>query len=178
VSADTIINEGTDRWGRVLDPAPEAERLETTPSEVHLVLMEPTKERLWAHEKGAGVPWHDQGRWTTDTVVVLPRRGGYGPRFGLGYLDDTATWNQGPHLPRKQGRDAFLFGLSSVIDNHGGTAAEMERLQARGLVVNAQLGDHLLILTGHAALGVMAEKTLWKITADHSGHPRLQLVQR
>jgi hypothetical protein len=170
---EATVDATTDRYGRPLDPAPTAERLETDPSQVHVILMAPAKERLWAKERGHGVAWHDDGRWSAENVVVVG-----GKRYGIGYCDDTSTWNQGPGLPRKQGRDAFLYGLSSVIDNHGGTGAEMQRLRSRGLVVEARDGDHLLLITGSAALGVGPESTLWLLTVNRYGYAELELVQR
>jgi hypothetical protein len=169
-----MVDKTTDRYGRPLDPTPEAERLETNPSRVHIVLMDPKKERVWAKERGHGVNWYDQGMWSSEAVIVVS-----GTRYGVGYCDDTSTWNQGPGLPRKQGRDAFLYGLSSVIDNHGGTGAEMERLRGRGLVVEAQAGDHLLLVTAPSGVGTEpSEQTLWHLTVNRYGYAQLRLVQR
>lgn len=48
----------------------------------------------------------------------------------------------GPLVP---GPWAALFGLGSVIDNHGGTAGEITRERAAGTVVEATAGDELEI---------------------------------
>jgi hypothetical protein len=175
------VSEHTDRYGRPLSPDPEAERLETNPAAMHVVVMDPVSERLWAHRAGAGVDWHDRGRWTTNFVLYVPR--GYrtgSDRWGIGYSDDTSIWNQGPGLPRKAGRSAFLYELPSVIDNYGGTAAERQRNLEDGVEETAAVGDVVLLITGCRELGDRGERTLWRIVpVGHGGQwLGLELVQR
>jgi len=50
--------------------------------------------------------------------------------------------HQGPLVP---GPWAYAFPLCSVIDNYGGTGAEIARERAAGNVIDAKLGDVLVV---------------------------------
>jgi hypothetical protein len=175
MSENVVRDETTDAYGRPLSPDPEHERVETTPAALHVVLMQPNRYRVHAQQGGYGVCWHDRGDWETGHVVLLN-----GARYGIGYCDDTSIWNQGPGLPRKGGRQAYLFGLASVIDNHGGTGAEMRALRAQGLVSEAQAGDVLALVCMDGTES--GETTLWRIECRARGRswgdPKLELIQR
>lgn len=67
------------------------------------------------------------GHWKSDHVLkVAGKRHGLGgwTRLGTGRIEFG-----GPLVP---GPVAYSFGLCVVIDNHGGTGAESERMQAEG----------------------------------------------
>jgi hypothetical protein len=177
----TAVDGTTDRYGRELSPDPEAERLETNPAQVHFIPMHPTKEILRAQKAGAGIDWHDRGHWATDVVLYVPRGNRTGSdRWKVGYLDDTAIWNQGPGLPRKAGRHGFVFELSTAItaDPRMSSAADRERNLARGMEPTVAVGD--LLLLECVRDGRLVEQTLWRVVPSGWGGQWIdvELVQR
>ncbi len=69
--------------------------------------------------------------------------------------------------PIVQGHHAFLFGLASVIDNHGGTCREHREAEADGRLFNAESGDVVSINGAEYALSLCSR-----------GYPKLSLMCR
>jgi hypothetical protein len=65
--------------------------------------------------------------------------------FGIGYVDTNRWYNQGEGRPTTLGPDLHAYGRAGVIDNYGGTAGEIEREGAQGLVIRADIGDIFLM---------------------------------
>jgi hypothetical protein len=173
VTPEIVLNAHTDGYGRLLGDDPAHVRRESDPAALHLVLARPDRTVLRARDAGHGLNWYDRGRWDTDHVIVVD-----GTRYGLAYCDDSSIWNDDMTCVnniRRGGRHAFLYGLASVIDNSGGTAAEMAALAARGLVTTAAVGDVLQLLCVDG--GGVVEQTLWTIRSVR-GYARLELIGR
>lgn len=71
-----------------------------------------------------------------------------GARFGIGAVkegDEARKVQDGPMVP---GPWAYAYGLCAVIDNHGGTKAESDRMQESGQEVTVQIGD-VVEVDGH-----------------------------
>lgn len=73
-----------------------------------------------------------------------------GRRFGVGAVPVGQAGNRaipgsGGAVERTEGPWAYVFGLASVIDNAGGTGAEIARNRAAGVELHAEVGDLLEI---------------------------------
>jgi len=80
---------------------------------------------------------------TNKEAVVIYK----GNRYGWGLVPEGKEGRkvfQGPMVPGPWG---FLYGLCTVMDNHGGTGREMELLRERGLVIEVKDND-ILVLNG------------------------------
>lgn len=64
-----------------------------------------------------------------------------GARFGVGCVREGESAVQRQYGPEVPGPWAYAYGLCSVIDNHGGTKAESERMQAEGREHTVNIGD-------------------------------------
>lgn len=90
--------------------------------------------------------------WRGPGHYAMPYKGrvlveGSNNASGWGYGGWTAEGkgravDQGPLV---QGPYAFAFGLCTVIDNHGGTAAEIEQAKAEGRLYHLKAGDNVEI---------------------------------
>jgi len=83
------------------------------------------------------------GRYMVPTTLIIKgasNRGGPGG-WGVCGWDATASGRVETGGPEIQGPRASLFGKCSVIDNHGGTGADHQRLAGRGLLVHVTPGD-------------------------------------
>lgn len=87
------------------------------------------------------------GHFESPHVLAVNTGRAYRERHKVGYVDETGTCRrvfEGPILP---GPYAFAFGLATVIDNHGGTAAEADRNRAAGTEYDVEHGDRLVLGT-------------------------------
>ena len=87
--------------------------------------------------------WYEGGR---DRVIVIP--GAANERNGYGFVSpegESRRVSGGPILP---GPHLYAYGLATVIDNFGGTGAEMRRLEAEGGVTTLTEGDTVEVM-GH-----------------------------
>jgi hypothetical protein len=176
--SDILVDETTDRYGRKLDPDPEATRLLTDPVRVHVVTMRPSRYLEAARRAGCGVSWHDRGHWETDHVLAVDTRNGN--RWAIGYCDDTSLWNVGNgSMSRRQGRQGYLFALASVIAANGrGTAWEAAENRKLGQEHDAAVGDYVVLVCDDGDRVV--ETTMWRIVPDgyRGSHVTIELVQR
>jgi hypothetical protein len=65
--------------------------------------------------------------------------------FAVGCVREGESGRKETHGPLVPGPWAYAFPLASVIDNYGGTAAVMARERAAGNVIDAKLGDVLIV---------------------------------
>lgn len=180
------IDETTDRFGRPLSPDPEATRVETNPVGVHIVPMTPDRYALADRAAGAGVSWHDRGKWESGHVLQVPVRDDEHARWFVGYQDDRAIVNHGEGRSRTRGRSLYVFQDSSCIAAHPemGTAADIRRWKAAGQWHEAQVGDLVILqcYDENQETGVveLVETVAARIVpAGHAGsHIDLELVQR
>jgi hypothetical protein len=77
---------------------------------------------------------------------------------GIGYVAAGATGRKEFGGPMVEGPWAYGFGLCHVIDNRGGTGAEMDRLRADGLLFEVA-GGELIEVAG----------TLYEVAIKRSG---------
>ncbi len=75
--------------------------------------------------------------------VRLMVAGQRGVGFGLGAIDADLHRNLGSGLPTAPGPHVYAFGLSAVIDNHGGSRREIDEARAAGRLIEAEVGDLL-----------------------------------
>ena len=68
-------------------------------------------------------------------------RSGLTQRWGVGYIPKGSEGRQEYQGPIVKGPWPFAYGLCTVIDNHGGSAAQSERDRAAGIEVDAHEGD-------------------------------------
>ena len=66
-------------------------------------------------------------------------------RYGIGAVPRGASARKEQGGPMVPGPWAYVYGLSSVIDNHGGTGAERQRKLAEGTEHDVAEGDRLEI---------------------------------
>lgn len=95
---------------------------------------------------------YEAGHWKGGELRLLVEGARWTPGFGLGYVDasgEARRTHGGPKLP---GPYAYAFGIAGVIDNHGGTAAEIEKAEAEGLIVRCAVGDTLVMPDGERFL--------------------------
>lgn len=172
------IDSTTDRYGRPLSPDPEATRAETRPVGVHIIPMTWNRYALHDAAAGAGISWHDRGKWTTEHVLHVELRNG--SRWLIGYQDDTAIVNHGEGMPRTQGRNLYTFADSSAISAHPGqgTAGDIARWKAAGQWHEARPGD-LLVLQCTNPAGELVETVAARLTTKGHGGGwlGLQLVE-
>ena len=98
---------------------------------------------------------NEEGKFRTPGRIIIEGAENGPIGYGLGFVDATTECRReqgGPILP---GPYAYLFGLAAVIDNYGGTGAEIKR--EGDLVVRCAPGDLLDIG------GVIYEVTLGSI---------------
>jgi len=138
---------------------PAAEAVATTPA--------PTVHHVNRHAVPTGGFVDAEGGRYVDRVGRGPRKarllvdGAHRAGFGLCYCDTDLWSNTGEFRPRRHGARLDAYGLGTVIDNHGGTAAEIARDRADGVVIEAVAGD-LLVMPDPAA---PAGATAWRIEA-------------
>lgn len=83
----------------------------------------------------------------------------YGARLLVEGSNNPSGWRIGGWTKDGEGRKvdgglieaglyAFAFGLCTVIDNHGGTGAEIDRARRKGLLIEARPGDKLKLPGG------------------------------
>ena len=72
------------------------------------------------------------------------------PGFGLGYVGPDGECRREHGGPIVPGPYAYAYGLCGVIDNHGGTGAEIARERAAGQVLEVEPGDVLVLPDGTA----------------------------
>jgi hypothetical protein len=177
--SEIAITEQTDRYGRPLSPDPVALRVETDPVGVHVLPMTWSRYALRDLEVGAGIDWHERGRWVTEHVLHVPLR--EGDRWFVGYCDDTAIVNHGPGAARTQGRSLYAYADSSCItaDPETGTAADIRRWQANRQWHEARVGD-LVILQCFDPDGQLDETIAARLVPHGwgGGWLALELVQR
>jgi len=80
-----------------------------------------------------------------DETTRLIVEGYRGSGFRVGLVPEGESGRQthgGPNVP---GPWAYAFPLCTVIDNAGGTAADIERERKAGLLVHAKVGEVLVI---------------------------------
>lgn len=98
-----------------------------------------------------------------DKTVRLMVVGQRGVGFGIGAVDEDLHRNLGPGLPTAPGPHVYAYGLSAVLDNHGGTRAEIAQARANGLLIQAEVGDMLEVDGNLWSIGwYMADR----VTAD------------
>lgn len=85
--------------------------------------------------------------------------------YGLGGWDETTAMRTVMNGPLVQGPQAYLYGLATVIDNHGGTGREVREVREAGMVVEAEIGD-ILNIDGHR----------YVVGKDWSRHANLTLI--
>jgi hypothetical protein len=174
-----VITSETDRFGRPLSPDPVAIPAPTNPVGVHVIPMCRPDEYRWAKKAGAGVDWHDRGRWRTEHVLHLPLPGG--DRWIAGYEDDTAIVNHGEGAARTIGRSLWAIADSSCISAHPdmGTAGDIRRWKANGQWHEAAFGD-LVILECREDDGELFERVAVRLVPKGWGGQwlGLELVQR
>lgn len=73
---------------------------------------------------------------------------GFTTTFGIGHVPEGESGRKQSHGCLVPGPWAFVYGLATVIDNRGGTAADIARQRREGKLVEAKLGD-ILIVAGH-----------------------------
>lgn len=76
--------------------------------------------------------------------VILAKKGGY-ERYKIGGVPKGCEGRKEHGGPMVAGPWHFIFGLASVIDNHGGTGAEMAKAREAGMVLDLAPGDRLVI---------------------------------
>lgn len=70
---------------------------------------------------------------------------GYTMSFGIGYVADGAQARQVMAGPLVPGPWAYVYGQGTVIDNHGGSKRDIDRQRSEGKLVEARIGDTLMI---------------------------------
>lgn len=105
-------------------------------------------------------------------VRLLVKGSRWTPGFQLGYCPPTATCRRttgGPVLP---GPYAYSYGVPAVIDNHGGTRAEIDQAKANGTLIEAEAGDYIEIQGVTFVLGV----GVGFLPHSHQEHLTLEMV--
>lgn len=98
---------------------------------------------------------------SSDHVLAAPN----GKRFGFVYSEANTWMNRGEHMSRLFITEphAALYGLPSVIDNYGGTGAEIARNKAAGIEDSVEPGD-FVITDGTLVFKVIDNPTTWDRT--------------
>lgn len=91
---------------------------------------------------------------------LLVNGSAWSPGFGVGYIDSDLWLNQGEGLPTRKGPDLYGYGIAGVIDNYGGTGAELDRAEAAGRIIRADIDD-LFVVEDPAH---PAKVTVWRLT--------------
>lgn len=86
----------------------------------------------------------------------------HGPGFHVGFIPPGSSAVQVDGGPLVPGPWCYAYGISSVIDSHGGTRGELKQARAAGLVVEAVLGD-VVDVCGYE----------YRIEADHNHNIKL-----
>lgn len=84
------------------------------------------------------------------------------PGFHVGFIPPGSTARQVHEGPLVAGPWCYTFGISGVIDNRGGTRAELDQARDAGLLVEAMLGD-VIEVCGYE----------YRIEADHNHNIKL-----
>jgi hypothetical protein len=119
----------------------------------------------------------DQGATFTDRVKpdfnadyrLLVKGCSWTPGFGLVYTDADSWRNDGPGMPRLFGASLSAYGVAGVIDNYGGTGAEIERERRESRLIEAEEGD-LLVMPDPSARVLF---TAWRIEILRREHIKL-----
>jgi hypothetical protein len=82
-------------------------------------------------------PWHG--------YRILVRETGWFAGFGICGSDSDLWNNLGEGLGTAPGPNLWGYGQAGVIDNHGGTGAEIERERAKGMIIEASIGDLFVV---------------------------------
>jgi hypothetical protein len=113
------------------------------------------------------LPATDKGYATSfpGRVVVAGAENAAG--YGIGMIPAGHEARQeyaGPMIP---GPWAFVYGLAGVIDNHGGTGAEMARETAAGSLFHVEAGDTL----------ILSDDLMVRVDVDARRYPSLTNVE-
>jgi hypothetical protein len=116
----------------------------------------------------AGQPIPIESRFVPDgqRTRLIVHGSGHAAGFGLGYHGPDTKSRRYQGGPLEKGPYAYAFGHASVIDDRGGTRAELERSKAAGSLVECCLGDELEI-----------DGNVFKIAAAPNNNIRLDLVE-
>jgi hypothetical protein len=79
-------------------------------------------------------------------ITVAGVDSSFGPGgFSIGGWDETAYARVDHGAPLVKGPHVYIYGLCSVIDNHGGTGAIHDKAKAEENFFNVEVGDELEI---------------------------------
>lgn len=81
---------------------------------------------------------------SSDDLRIMVR-GQSGVGFALGYVPPTASARKVTGGPLVSGPWCYAVGLCAVIDNYGGSRAEIDQSRARGSLIECEAGDLLEI---------------------------------
>lgn len=98
--------------------------------------------------------------WNATRLLVLDVA--HAPGFHVGFIPSGSAAVQVDGGPLMPGPWCYAYGISGVIDNHGGTRGELKQAQAAGLVVEAVLGD-VVEVCGYE----------YRIEADHNDNIKI-----
>ena len=98
------------------------------------------------------------------TVKGVDRSFGPGG-FSVGGWDETAEARIETGGPKVKGPHVYIYGLCSVIDNHGGTAAIHDKARDEGKFFSVEAGDNLEI-----------HGMVFKVGLDYMKHPTLTKI--
>lgn len=90
---------------------------------------------------------HNVGHFKSDAILLIEgasRSGGPGG-WAVGGWDETAEGRIEHGGPMVRGPYAYIIGLSSVIDNYGGTGTEWRRAEESGRLFRLRAGDKLSV---------------------------------
>lgn len=93
-------------------------------------------------------------------------KGGHGSGYGIGYIKSGESGRQEHQGPLVPGPWAYSFLCASVIDNHGGTGAQIEHERKDRRLIEAEFGDLL----------AMPDGQLFRIDRLRKGETYLDLV--
>lgn len=78
-----------------------------------------------------------------DTILLVA--GGNLAGYGVGFVPEGFSERKETGGPLIPGPWAYSWARASVMDNHGGTGAELEKLQEAGRIVKAKAGETVKI---------------------------------
>lgn len=111
-------------------------------------------------------------QWSSDVIIMIGNRGRSLDWHMIGFCGPESVTRRVHQGPLLKGVYAYAFAKGVVIDNHGGSGRELAEARGAGKVVDASIGD-VLVMRGYPFVIESERNDNIKLTrmADENGQP-------